>query len=178
MAKKKKERTEPLNDFETSCLQGAIRYYMPRRTISSATFPEDFIKEKVYNLISEHTLSVIVDDLDWYIKQFESFGDPNIDDPVWKKFQSFLRGRLKGYEKVELVNGEVIEVFRASFHQLAHQVHNINTGEIINIPEGTIERIYPLKEYCETPWSERYVPKENIKKYLTHEETKNTDSKD
>lgn len=72
-------------------LFGAIRYYMGRQTIVSATFPAGFIRERIYERVSRHTLSIIIRDLEDHLRMFKAFGSPEIDDKYWKKLLSFLK---------------------------------------------------------------------------------------
>ena len=134
------DKKEKLNDFEEEMLFGAIRYYMGRQTIVSATFPAGFIRERIYERVSRHTLSIIIRDLEDHLRMFKTFGSPEIDDKYWKKLLSFLKGYLNGFSEVHLISGEICKVFEIDFQDRGEQVHRVYpVEEYINYPEREIE---------------------------------------
>ena len=166
MAKKeKKKEIAPFNDFEETCMIGAIRYYMGRQTIVSATFPSDFIISRCHHRLSKNMLSCIVRDLKEHRKMYESFGDKTIDDRPWLKFTTYLDCfQNNSFKKVTLIDDTECEVFSCEINERVWE--RDDNGYPIGDPKDIIvKKIYPRERYESSPYHEIYIPEENIKSY-------------
>lgn len=127
---------KPLSEIEWTTCWMAIRYACPRQTIASATLPSDLIKA-YWNRWTVGQKKMIAQDLKRFLETESSFGNKNIDEPIWNKFLSACD--IDNHETVELIDGTSCVVFEAN------------------------DRYYPLDEYVKKPHAEIYVPIENIK---------------
>jgi hypothetical protein len=116
----------------------AIRYAMNRQTIASSTLPHQLIKS-YYNRWTDSQKRMIAKDLSdnekdvlrWSDGKHKAFGHKRIDRPQWLKFWSACD--IDNHVNIELSNGQKVAAFKAN------------------------DRIYPLKEYVESPHLEIYV---------------------
>lgn len=127
---------ERLTDFEWTTCWMAIRYAMNRQTITSATLPEQIIKN-YYHLFTEQQKQSIIRDLKENFEEYGKFGNETIDNPKWLKFWYSL-DESKQFKVTDIEDKE-------------HIVFQIN------------DTIYPLDQYLKKPHSEIYLPIENIK---------------
>ncbi len=131
-------KTNKLTEIEWTTLWMSIRYACHRQTIASATLPADIINA-YWDRLCDERKQFISNDLKRELDQWgdSAFGSPSIDRPIWLKFMSAMD--LSSHYTVKLIDGTECIVFEAN------------------------DRIYPLKEYIESPHREIYLPKENIK---------------
>ena len=130
-----------LTEIEWDTCWMAIRYAMNRQTIASATLPEMLMKQ-YYHRWSDNQKDMILRDLKSNFKEYgeDSFGNKNIDQPIWLKFMNCL-DKTKHF-KVLLIDDTEATLFESN------------------------EVYYPLDKYISNPSQNFYCPKENIKKYL------------
>lgn len=112
----------------------ALKYYMGRMTIASATYPSDFLKA-YNNHFSDDQMDEIHKILSDFLKRANGFGCSFIDLPIWMKFMSFCDWR--NYEDVKLTDG---------------------TSETVFFSGG---RYYAVDDYTQFSY-ERYLPMYNI----------------
>lgn len=125
-------------DIDEWCLIfGAMRYFMGRATIASATFPEAVIR-KYHARLSEVQKEQLVEDLREHLREGKTFGWKTIDEPVWNKFLAALDE--SSHYQVEAIDNTTHTVFEAN------------------------GKIYPLNTYLRDPGMEIYLPEENILK--------------
>lgn len=131
-------KTNRLTEIEWDTCWMAIRYAMNRQTIASSTLPHQLI-ESYYNRWTDSQKRMIARDLSenerdvqhWSDGKLKAFGHEKIDRPQWLKFWSSCD--IDNHISIELSNGQKVTAFKAN------------------------DRIYPLKEYVESPHQEIYV---------------------
>lgn len=78
-----------MNDLRT-IIMFAFRYSLGRRS-TAPSFVMSYIKKHI-NLFTEQDLHQMYDEIDEQAR-CKDLGDPNIDEPMWRDFQCYLKER-------------------------------------------------------------------------------------
>ncbi len=137
-------KNKKLSLFEWTLIFGSMRYFMGRRTISSALYPWDLIKT-YFDRLTSCQKEMLVKDLRDYLEDHKIFGNEMIDHSVWLKFmhlldeKSYIKYKEKNKKKIKI--GFIINNLLYDVNKLKSSFQNFHYLGGIDINNKKIEII-------------------------------------